>query len=133
MGNVTRLSGAILAETQGRYFLVGNLKGPCNFENNGFRDPGEIDPLKHPYIELEPTRIILREGVCIHIPIEGEQLPQMLVRLFVIERNGSISQRLWTLVTENSEVKDSMIDASWLSALPDVVWEAVRDSVLRCA
>ena len=42
MARVGRLSGAILAESEGAYFLVGDLKEPCDFSARGFEAPVEL-------------------------------------------------------------------------------------------
>ena len=49
MARVGRLAGALLAETEGRYFLVGNTKEPCDFRALGVEPPPEIDALKRPF------------------------------------------------------------------------------------
>ncbi|MGH8582397.1 MAG: precorrin-3B C(17)-methyltransferase, partial [Gammaproteobacteria bacterium] len=57
-------------------------------------------------------------------------------RRFLIERNGSVSDRLWRLVTgvdeEDEAPEAEELDAQWLVQVPDRIWEIVRDSVLRC-
>jgi hypothetical protein len=55
MARVGRLAGAILAETEGRYFLIGNTKEPCDFRSEGFEQPAAIDALKQAYIRLSVT------------------------------------------------------------------------------
>ena len=46
ISKVTRLAGAILAETNGEYYLVGELKEPCDFSQHGFEQP--IESLSFP-------------------------------------------------------------------------------------
>ncbi|HVA80155.1 MAG TPA: hypothetical protein VNF29_04465, partial [Candidatus Binataceae bacterium] len=58
MARVGRLAGAILAESGGEFFLVGNTKEPCDFEAAGFESPGEIDALERRYIRLAPRRAV---------------------------------------------------------------------------
>lgn len=48
MALVGRLAGAILAETEGQFFLVGNPKVPCDFTAVGFDPPGVIMPWSVP-------------------------------------------------------------------------------------
>jgi hypothetical protein len=43
MARVGRLAGAILAETGGDYYLVGNPKQPCDWRAAGFEPPAGID------------------------------------------------------------------------------------------
>ena len=46
MARVGRLAGAILAESHGHYFLVGNTKAPCDWRKAGFEPPADIDAVK---------------------------------------------------------------------------------------
>ena len=142
MARVGRLGGALIAETRGDYFLVGNTKAPCDFRAAGFEPPGEIDAMKTPYLRLRP----LREGAVVGIShiappalllgVEGEELPRLLVQRFVIERNGSVSDRLWRLVWNLDDPLDDPEpverDARWLGDIPAPIWQIVRDTVLRC-
>jgi hypothetical protein len=70
------------------------------------------------------------------VDVEGEALARLLVDRFVIERNGSVSDRLWRLVTdptrENRAVLDGSIDARWLGEIPTEIWHMVRETVLKC-
>ena len=47
----------------------------------------------------------------------------------MIFRNGSISERLWGLVTEMSEKDGKVVNGQWLVDTPVDVWDIVRDSV----
>jgi hypothetical protein len=136
MARVGRLAGAILAETEGRFFLVGNPKEPCDFKAAGFEDPGVIDALEHPLVELRVSRPIEMAPPCIMIMIEGERLAKLLAERFLIARNGSVSDRLWRLViypeATGDDPEDAVVDARWLGELPDAIWQIVRDAVLRC-
>ena len=136
MARVGRLAGAILAETGGAYYLVGNTKEPCDWERAGFAPPGEIDALARPYLVLEARRGIALGEPYLSMEIEGEALPKRLAACFLIERNGSVSDRLWRLVTNPEDALEpparSSIDARWLGEVPLGVWRVVRDSVLRC-
>lgn len=134
MARIGRLAGAILAETKGEYFLIGNLKEPCDFARAGFEPPGEIDALKTPYRRLtsrgdaNDPRLT---GQCLLMELEGEELAQRLAACFVIQRNGSISERLWRLVTQGSD--QPVIQARWLAEMPSAIWQIVQDAVLRCS
>src|SRR5215471_2896374 len=103
MATVGRLAGAILAETEGKFFLVGNTKEPCDFSAAGFEPPGEIDALKHPYARLCSLKKVLIAPPCLTLGLEDEALPKMLAERFLIQRNGSVSERLWSLVTTAAE------------------------------
>ncbi len=136
MATVGRLAGAILAETNGSFFLVGNPKEPCDFASAGFEPPGEIDALKRPFIRLLPCRKVNIAPPPLTLSVEGEALPELLGDRFLIHRNGSVSDRLWRLVTsaegEEEQSKAEAIDADWLAKMPSAVWQIVRDTVLRC-
>ncbi len=136
MAKVSRLGGAILAITGNDYFLIGDLKEPLDFVKAGFVTPPVISGKDTPYVRLTRAAdgALQVSGEFLTMELEGEDLAKKLVSLFVIHRNGSISERLWRLVTESSKSsdRDTGIAARWLGETPDEIWEAVRDSVLRC-
>jgi hypothetical protein len=63
-------------------------------------------------------------------------LADLVARRFVIERNGSVSERLWRLVLTPKDAldppNDGTFDATWLVEMPEQVWEVVRNAVLKC-
>jgi hypothetical protein len=120
MARVGRLAGAILAETRGEYFLVGHTKVPCDWTAAGFERPAQTEER---WIRLAGRGEL--SPPILEIDIEGEPLAELLVRLFVIERTGSVSERLWRLVESSP--------ARWLGEIPPHVWQVVRDAVLRCS
>ncbi|MGH8511772.1 MAG: precorrin-3B C(17)-methyltransferase [Gammaproteobacteria bacterium] len=136
MARVGRLAGAILTETEGRWFLVGNTKEPCDFRSEGFEPPAAIDALKQAYIRLSVTGAARINPPCLTLALEGEALAQLLTRRFLIERNASVSDRLWRLVIgvdeEGEGPEAEEFDAQWIAEIPDRVWDLVRDTVLRC-
>ncbi len=136
MARAGRLAGAILAETGGKFFLIGNTKEPCDFEAAGFEPPGEIDALKQPYIRLSARRSIEISPPCITLDLEGEALAAVLAERLLIERNGSVSDRLWRLLMDPSGQEDFPEDqvayVRWLGEIPSPIWGIVRDAVLRC-
>jgi hypothetical protein len=137
MARVGRLAGALLAETEGRYFLVGNTKEPCDFRALGIEPPAEIDALKRPFLPLSATKSVALGPTCLALGLEGEPLAERLAACFVIRRTGSVSERLWRLVTQTDEGDDEppagVIDARWLGEMPLSVWRVVQDTVLRCS
>ena len=137
MGLVGRLAGAILAETEGQFFMVGNPKEPCDFAAAGFESPGAIDALERPFIRLSPCRSVQVSEPYLTVDVEGEALARLLVDRFIIQRNGSVSDRLWRLVTncagENRGVLDGRIEARWLAEIPPEIWHIVRETVLKCS
>ena len=136
MALVGRLAGAILAETEGQFFLVGNPKEPCDFAAVGFEPPGVIDAMERPFIRLSPLRPVQVPQPYVTMQVEGEALARLLVDRFVIQRNGSVSDRLWRLVIdpkqENRVAPVGNIDARWLGEIPAEIWQIVRETVLKC-
>ena len=157
MARVGRLAGAILAETGGDYYLVGNPKEPCDWRAAGFEPPvashGSAGARSTPggsaeSIEIaartRPVQRLARCGVpalaapLLVLEVEGEALARLLAGAFVIERTGSVSERLWRLVIGSSDEPDDppppdAIAARWLGEMPPAIWNIVRDTVLRCS
>jgi len=150
MARVGRLAGALLAETAGMYYLIGNPKVPCNWRASGFEPPGELDATVRPVVQLvlhreptasspaaapEPARPALGAPQLV-LETEGDALPRLLAEIFVIPRTGSVSERLWRLVIGETDEDDTpppdIIPARWLGELPPAIWQIVRDTVLRC-
>ena len=137
MARIGRIAGALLAETRGAYFLIGNTKEPCDFAAWGFERPAEIDAVARPYLRLRTCGPVEIRPPWLVLDIEGEALAEVMTERFMIERNGSVSERLWRLVT-NPHARDDgpaarEIPAAWLGEMPGPVWQIVRDTVLRCA
>lgn len=137
MARVGRLAGAILAETRGEYFLVGNTKSPCDWAAAGFEPPVEIDPATRSFVRLARSGQVNLGSPFLAMSLEGEELATALAQRFVIERNGSVSERLWRLVLHRgdpdaSDEPEGAIDARWLGEIPAPLWQIVRDTVLRC-
>jgi hypothetical protein len=137
MATVGRLAGALLAESRGEYYLVGNTKVPCDWAAAGFEPPAEIDALKRPFITLSACRAIEIAPPRLLLEVDGEALPRLLAELFLIERTGSVSERLLRLVLgqtdEDPEPSAETVSVQWLADMPKQVWAVVRDTVLRCS
>ena len=112
MSVVGRLAGALLASSGREWWLVGDLKQPCDFVAAGFEPPGEIDVSVAKYRRLQPTREIAVDGERITLEVEGEALAKLLAERMLIERNGSVSDRLWRAVLSGGE------QARWLGEMP---------------
>lgn len=139
MSLVGRFFGALLCETQGEYFLVGNPKEPGDFGGAGFEAPPEIDALSRPYLRLSVVGKVAIPPPVLRLSLEGEALPRLLAERFLIERNGSVSERLWRLVLDGKGADDvagedapPVVEASWLAEIPATIWRLVREAVLRC-
>ena len=136
MASVGRIAGALLAETGGAFYLVGNTKTPCDWAAAGFEPPVAIDAVARPYLRLARTGEPSLGTPRLALDVEGEALARLLAELFLIPRTGSVSERLWRLVTGQRDEDDApvpdVIAARWLGEVPPPVWQIVRDTVLRC-
>lgn len=133
MSKIGRLAGAILAETEGIFYLVGDLKEPCDFEKHGFENPGSIDAMANRYIPLKKTGDVVFQGQVLTASLEGETLAEELAGRFLIERNASVSNRLWNLIFDAEENEGKAeADADPVLFLPKSIWNIVREGVLRC-
>jgi hypothetical protein len=127
---VGRLAGAIVAQTEDVFYLVGDTKEPCDFAAHGFAPPPpDRSPVAQPYVAIEVVDAVRPLQAGFDVDLEGEALAQMLAHRFLIRRNGSVSERLWNVVTEHHDPAEV---ATWLHAMPASVWDIVRDTVLRC-
>jgi hypothetical protein len=136
MASVGRIAGALLAETGGDFYLVGNTRTPCDWAAAGFEPPVAIDAVARPYLRLARAGQPSLGTPRLSLDVEGEALARRLAELFLIPRTGSVSERLWRLVTGQRDEDDApvpdVIEARWLGEVPPRVWEIVRDTVLRC-
>jgi hypothetical protein len=142
MAHVGRIAGALLVRTRDEWWLVGNTKEPCDWGAHGFEAPPEIDALKRPYQRLQiagaprigAPHLVVDSGR--HDLTEGEPLAREVARRMLVERTGSVSERLWRLVLGVEDPDDAPLEgvvARWLVETPDPVWRIVRDAVLRCS
>jgi hypothetical protein len=137
MGRAYRLAGAIVAETGADHYLVGNTKQPCDYRAHGFEPPVELDATKCPFVRLVRDGQVKLGGAYLELDGEGEELAGTLADRFLIDRNGSVSERLWRLVVGLGDLDAdppalAAVDARWLGAMPPGIWKLVRDTVLRC-
>ena len=102
---VGRWMGAIVVESGGKQVLVGNPKEPCSF--------APPVPLSSP-LEVDDR--------------DALELAEIMTARLVIARNGSVSERLWRLISHDGATR-----AQWLVDVPAAVWEIVREQVLRCS
>ncbi|MCR9141828.1 MAG: precorrin-3B C(17)-methyltransferase [bacterium] len=135
MAKTGRIAGGLIAQSGEDYYLVGELKIPCDWAAAGFEDPGEIKALERHYLKLTPladARPEISEPY-LEIDLEGEKLAQLLYRRLVIHRNASVSERLWDLIFDAEENEgQTVVNADWLARMPEEIWEIVRDEVLQC-
>ena len=133
MAHVGRLAGALLVQTEGDFWLVGNTKEPCEWRTHGFEQPAEVDHTVQPYLRLRRIGEANVGEPYVVVDAEGEQVARELARRLLVERNASVSERLWRLVLGTDEgAVAGEIPAPWLIEVPEPVWRIVRDVVLRC-
>lgn len=138
---VARLAGAVVVSTEvggePAHYLVGDTKMPCDWASAGFARPAERDAKAQPYVRLATLGAVRIPPPYVHIGAEGETAARLLAERLLVLRNGSVSERLWRLVTGETDdgepppLRDA-IDARWLTEIPEPVWAIVRDAVLRC-
>jgi hypothetical protein len=138
MARAFRLAGAIVAQSGEEYFQVGVTKEPCDYGAAGFEQP-ESEPAGAPWFSrLQPLDARIRLAPpWLELSLGGEALAHTLAERFVIERNGSVSERLWRLVlaggnADDEEEAHERVDARWLGEMPSPIWRMIRDTVLRC-
>jgi hypothetical protein len=118
MARIGRWMGAIVVESGGAHWLVGNPKEPC----------AEVpDALEPPYVRALAAPVPLGGALALDDG-DGETVARAVAQKLVIQRNGSVSERLWRLVTSEGQSR-----AQWIIDIPAPVWEIVRDTVLRCS
>ena len=105
VAKIGRWMGAIVVEVAGVQRMVGNPKEPCTFE---------------PPVPLSGALEVDDRDL--------DELAKIVHARLVIQRNDSVSERLWRIVTHENATR-----AQWLVDLPAHVWEIVRDNVLRCS
>ena len=141
MSTVARIGGALLLASEGRFYVVGEPKRPIDWAAEGFERPPHVDrpttSERIPWFALDrspgagPPRP-LAAGPRLAFPKEGLAACDALHAFLTIRRNGSVSERLWQLVIESSNLDGDEADGRWLAVVPLPVWEIVRDGVLTC-
>jgi hypothetical protein len=137
---LSRLAGALLLAGNGFYFLIGNTKEPCDWATIGFEQPAEGDAATLRVRRLIPTADEPSLGpAALSVLINGQPVETIAERLadrLLIRRNASFSERLWRIVTGASDEHPTALpaeaDVTWLIAMPERVWEIVRDTALKC-
>lgn len=115
---IGRYCGALVIERDGAQTLVGNPKEPC---------AAVPETLEAPFVKPLPEKVPLSGCILLVDDID----PLALSSKLVIQRNGSVSERLWRLVT--NQQSSGELRAQWLADMPQQIWDIVRDTVLRCS
>jgi hypothetical protein len=137
---LSRLAGALLLSGDGAFFLIGNTKEPCDWAAAGFERPAEGAAATLRVRRLESLRTVAATGPdCLSVRMNGhsmESIAEILANRLLIHRNASFSERLWRILTgaseENPITPSVERDVSWLLAMPERVWEIVREAALKC-
>jgi hypothetical protein len=133
MAQIARLAGALLAHTDGRYYLIGDTTADCDFADVGFQAPSApIDARKRLYIELKAVAPVPLEPTVISVSVEGSALVQLLVER-MLDAGGAVSDELWSLIVGESEDTPDVpgeLEAEWFVQMPKRVWDVVREGVL---
>ena len=121
MNRVARLAGALLVQSGPELFLVGSTKVPCDWSAAGLARPTERDPSDEPIVRLEPSGgvVLAPPVITFGAGLAGETFARLVARRFLIERNGSVSERLWQLVIRGGDpdadgALGQELDAGWL-------------------
>lgn len=133
---VERLAGTFLVRGEGRFAIVGQPKSPCDWAAHGFERPVAIDAPGARRAELvchaEPTL----PGPRLRIGRSFDAALDALESKMLVARNGSASERLFTMVLDVDDPDDvepdHEVDATWLVDIPERAFAVIRDSVLRC-
>jgi len=139
MARVGRLAGGLLLETRlaGKpaWFLVGDTKVPCDWLAAGFEPPRERDVIRERFIQLDVQGAPTLTGTTLSLGLEGVEAAQAIGERLTVDRNGSVSERLWGLILGEDEVEQASgraIPCAWLCEMPKSVWDVVREAVLKC-
>ena len=139
MARVGRLAGGLLLETQlagkSAWFLAGDTKTPCDFRAAGFVSPAERDVIRERFVQLVVQGSPRLTGTTLSIALDGVEAARAIGARLTVDRNGSVSERLWGLIVGEDEAEQPSgrtIDCAWLCEMPIAVWNVVRDAVLKC-
>lgn len=129
---VARMAGAMVYRRGQKYFLVGEIKEPCDFAQFGFVTP-ELNRKKSVELQVsDPTKL---KALNFELLVDFQSADAVYDH-FAIYRNSSISERITSLVKDFSQkitVEDhECIDARWLAQTPMPIWTMVREGVLKC-
>lgn len=139
MARLGRLGGGLLLETtvgnHAAWFLIGDTKVPCDWSAAGFSPPPERDVIHERFIQLEVRGAPTLTGTTLRIELEGLEAARAIAERLIVSRNGSVSERLWTLILGEEEIEEAtqrVVPCDWLCEMPTAVWDVVRAAVLKC-
>jgi len=133
---VERLAGSFLVRGEGRFELVGQPKMPCDWSSVGFEKPTGIDAPGARRAELVCLREPELPGPRLIFDRPFDVVANAIASRLVVARNGSASERLWSLVLDADDPDDLdaslVVDATWVIDMPERAFGLIRDNVLRC-
>ena len=136
-----RLGGAMIllhhAEHGQEAYMIGDKKEPCDFRIYGMDNPSERDAKKMTFIQLKllDKKIspkVLYPAIRFHTLLTNKACASLLSRRFLIERNGMVSERLWTFVLSSYPEEQEVVDCRWIIETPYSVWDVMRSTMLKC-
>jgi hypothetical protein len=101
----------------------------------GFAAPWERDVIRERFVQLEVQGTPSLTGTTLSIALEGVDAARAIGERLTVNRNGSVSERLWGLIIGEDEVEEptgQIVPCAWLCEMPTAVWDVVRDAVLKC-
>ncbi len=132
-----RLAGAILLDYEGECYLIGHTKHPCDFGSFGFEavDKDRDQAIKIERLTRKSDSSIRWEESSVIFTLENVSCEDSLTKLsdiFLIRRNNMVSERIWGLLIEELDDHQEALSGQWIIESPGVIWDIVRDAVLRC-
>lgn len=118
---IGRYAGSIVIDDGARQILVGNPKEPCAVP----------DTLEAPFVRALDAPVPLSGCALVVEHADADALAKLISDKLVIQRNGSVSERLWRVIT--NQQASGELAAQWLVEIPMHVWNIVRDTMLKCS
>jgi hypothetical protein len=138
-----RYCGSIVLVGDAQAFVVGYPKIPGSFVEIGWENPAEIEAWTGFFQPLcmaaQGTINVATEPLSrLRFAYDGElaALAEIVVQRLIIARNGSVSERLWNLCLAakvDRMAQGAPQDDTWLIAVPERIWQIVREDVLKCS
>ena len=137
MLKIGRCAGTLLVEIEDKFYIIGETKEPFDFTSMGLSNPQALGESPIRLLEQIDTTNPWETASCHYIIHQTDQPFQeyldRLSEIFIIRRNSMISERIWELVARIEEpIPEDFWPAGWLFDSPEMVWDIVRDTMLRC-
>jgi hypothetical protein len=92
--------------------------------------------IRERFIQLAVRGAPTLTGTTLSVGLEGVEAARAIGERLTVNRNGSVSERLWGLILGEDEVEEPSgraIPCAWLCEMPAGVWDVVREAVLKCS